>query len=521
MTELPMAELKVTPRTRVPASGTQPMRPITIAITAIGGQGGGVLADWIVSLAGAEGYIAQYTSVAGVAQRTGATIYYIELFPRALAEAAGAPPVMALTPVQGDVDVVLAAELMEAGRALVRGLVTADRTTLIASSHRIYGVTEKTAMGDGLARSDKVIEAANRRAKRLVLFDMAELAEQSGSVISAVMFGALAGARVLPFPTAAYEAAIERGGVGVKASIVAFRAGLERAQAEAPPPQAPASVLPPLPEATTKAGAKLLARIAEAFPAPLAPLLAEGVRRLSDYQDHAHAETCLDRIEQVLAVDRASGGEHQGWRLSAEAARGLALWMSYEDTIRVADLKTRASRFARVRDEVKAAQDQLVYTSEFMHPRLEEVCDTLPARLGGWIQRTPWVARRLEPLFANGRKLSTGKLGGFLALYAIAALRPMRPSTLRFRRETTAMLGWLERIKAAAPDDYDLAVELALCQSLVKGYGDTHARGMRSFDAIMAQADRGTITAGRVARLRAAALADEAGKTLGAELAAG
>jgi indolepyruvate ferredoxin oxidoreductase beta subunit len=195
--------------------------------------------------------------------------------------------------------------------------------------------------------------------------------------------------------------------------------------------------------------------------------------------------------------------------------------MSYEDTIRVADLKTRASRFARVRDEVKAAQDQLVYTSEFMHPRLEEVCDTLPARLGGWIQRTPWGTKRLEPLFANGRKLSTGKLGGFLALYAIAALRPMRPSTLRFRRETTAMLGWLERIKAAAPGDYELAVELALCQSLVKGYGDTHARGMHSFDAIMAQADHGAIPAGRVARLRAAALADEAGKTLGAELAVG
>ncbi|WP_158915590.1 indolepyruvate oxidoreductase subunit beta family protein [Caulobacter sp. S45] len=505
-----MTELQITPRSK------PKIRPITIAITAIGGQGGGVLADWIVSLAGAEGYIAQYTSVAGVAQRTGATIYYIELFPRAAAEAEGAMPVMALMPVIGDVDVVMAAELMEAGRALVRGLVTSDRTTLIASSHRIYGVTEKTAMGDGIAKSEKVIEAAVKRAKRLVLFDMAELAEQNGSVISAVMFGALAGADVLPFPPSAYEAAIQRGGIGVKASLVAFRAGLARAQAGAPALEAIAEAGPA--EVTTAAGGRLVSRIAQAFPPTLAPILLEGVRRLADYQSHAYAEDYLDRLEGVLAADLAAGGAQKAYLLTEEAARGLALWMSYEDTIRVADLKTRASRFTRVRAEVKAAQDQLVYTSEFMHPRLEEVCDTLPAGLGAWILRTPWISKTLEPMFASGRKIATAKLGGFLTLYAVAALRPMRPSTLRFKREMAAMSVWLERVKAAAPRDYALGVELALCQSLVKGYGDTHARGMRSFEAIMAQADAETITPERVARLRAAALADEAGKTLTAEL---
>ncbi|MDB5467849.1 MAG: indolepyruvate oxidoreductase subunit, partial [Phenylobacterium sp.] len=111
-----MAQFEVTPRrsagpVQAPA---QAVRPITIAITAIGGQGGGVLADWIVSLADANGYLAQYTSVAGVAQRTGATIYYLELFPEAAARAAAREPVLALMPVMGDVDVVLAAELMEA-----------------------------------------------------------------------------------------------------------------------------------------------------------------------------------------------------------------------------------------------------------------------------------------------------------------------------------------------------------------------------------------------------------------------
>src|SRR3982751_5866231 len=124
-------------------------QPIKIAVLAMGGEGGGVLADWIVDLGEANGYIAQTTSVPGVAQRTGATIYYVELFPRALAEERGARPVLALMPLPGDVDVVLASELMEAGRAVQRGLVTPDRTTLIASTHRVYAISEKTSMGDG------------------------------------------------------------------------------------------------------------------------------------------------------------------------------------------------------------------------------------------------------------------------------------------------------------------------------------------------------------------------------------
>ena len=127
----------------------------------MGGEGGGVLADWIVDLGEHNGYIAQTTSVPGVAQRTGATIYYVELYPRAQAERDGGMPVLALMPLPGDVDVVLASELMEAGRAVQRGLVTPDRTTLIASTHRVYSIAEKTALGDG-----RVDSAAAARACR-------------------------------------------------------------------------------------------------------------------------------------------------------------------------------------------------------------------------------------------------------------------------------------------------------------------------------------------------------------------
>jgi indolepyruvate ferredoxin oxidoreductase beta subunit len=130
-----------------------------LTIAALGGQGGGVVTDWLVITARRAGYFVQATSVPGVAQRTGATIYYLEFFPRSDAPD-GREPIMALMPNPGDVDIVVASEWMEAGRAINRGLVTQDRTTLIASTHRDYTIGEKIALGDGRASSRELFEIA-------------------------------------------------------------------------------------------------------------------------------------------------------------------------------------------------------------------------------------------------------------------------------------------------------------------------------------------------------------------------
>ena len=182
-------------------------RSIRIAILAMGGEGGGVLADWLVEMAQANGHLAQMTSVPGVAQRTGATIYYVEMFPEAAAR--GREPVLALMPVPGDVDVVVCSELMEAGRAIQRGIVTPDRTILVASTHRVFAMTEKIAMADGRVDEKALIEACRAASAKLVAFDMQRVAERSGSVISAALFGALAASGALPFPREAFERTIE------------------------------------------------------------------------------------------------------------------------------------------------------------------------------------------------------------------------------------------------------------------------------------------------------------------------
>ena len=74
-------------------------RPMTILLCALGGEGGGVLSEWLVAAARGAGFPVQSTSIPGVAQRTGATTYYLEIVPVTHVELGGRTPVLSLHPV--------------------------------------------------------------------------------------------------------------------------------------------------------------------------------------------------------------------------------------------------------------------------------------------------------------------------------------------------------------------------------------------------------------------------------------
>ena len=481
--------------------------PIRLSINALGGQGGGVIADWLVTTADSCGWLVQATSVPGVAQRTGATVYYLEFCPP---DPAGRLPVQALMPVPGDVDIVVAAELMEAGRAIARGLVTPDRTTLIASSHRIFAIAEKSAMGDGIISPAKVLDACRTAARRLVLADYQALAERNGSVISAALLGSLAGSGALPFPRTAYEAAIRAGGVGVESSLRTFAAALGHALAPADREEVVA-----LPAAALGL-AQLRALLTQRLPEAVWPTATLGIERLADYQDTGYAALYLDRLSAVAEAERQLSSDPD-WTLTRETARYLALWMAYEDVIRVADLKTRGSRLARVLVEARGQPEQIVDVTEYMHPRFEELCDTLPWRLGQRLLASDRARRLVAPLLERDRTITTSRLGGFLLLHGIALLRPWRRGTLRYRLEQDRIMGWLASALNASRSDANLAVEIIRCQRLVKGYGDTHARGLHNFATIMRSLPdilQRPHSSAIVQALREAALKDDEGRAL-------
>ncbi len=486
-------------------------RPLTLLIAALGGEGGGVLTNWIVTAAESLGFPVQSTSIPGVAQRTGATTYYIEIVPAA--DKGGRRPVLALLPGVGDIDVVLASELMEAGRAVAAGFVTPDRTLAIASTSRFYVMNEKIAMGDGRYDSGRLMQAIEQRSRARRLLDMEEIARRTGAMLNAVMLGVLAGSDALPIPAEAFEAAIRADGKAVESNLRGFRAGFDAAQ-EAGPRLAAGGE-------RTQAGTSLptdLARGIEQMPAVARAVMGEGARRLAAYQDLAYAQLYLDRLTTIRDADaraQASG------RLLNETARHLAVRMSYEDVIRVAEAKIDPARRARIAAEMAIRPGDPFKVREFLKPGIEEMCSILPPsvarRVRGLADRRGWLGRAHW-----GMQVNSASVSGYLRFRALAKLHRWRPRSYRFQEEQRAIEAWLGRICTAATLSADLALEIAECARLIKGYGDTLKRGTTNYHSIETRvidpALAGDIPPGQaidaIASARTAALVDPEGESL-------
>jgi indolepyruvate ferredoxin oxidoreductase beta subunit len=359
--------------------------------------------------------------------------------------------------------------------------------------------------------------------KQFLAFDMAAIAEETGSVISAALFGALAGSGALPFPRQAYEATIRASGLGVDASLRAFARACETATAKlrsatpaaTPPSGAALKRFPELQPIGDAGFDALIERALSRLPKPAHAMVATGLARVVDFQDVAYGRDYLDLVQSLADIEAQSANDHADCPLTRAAAKHIARAMAYDDVIRVADLKTRAGRFARVREEVSARADQIVCTTEFMHPRMEEVCGTLPTRLGLWIEARPRLFSALQRVVSRGRRVKTGTVAWFLPLYVLAGLRRYRRATLRHQREHAHIEAWLDRARNAARCDIALGVELLEARRLVKGYSDTHEAGENRFALLMAMAHRlegRADAADWVRRMRLAALADAEGR---------
>jgi indolepyruvate ferredoxin oxidoreductase beta subunit len=478
----------------------------SVLIAALGGEGGGVLADWTLTAIRSAGYLAQSTSIPGAAQRTGATTYYIEYSTVPLSELGHRQPVFALTPVPGLVDAMIASELIEAARAAQLGYVSPSRTTLLASSHRVYATSEKIAMDDGRFDSDAALKAVHALAQRAIIFDMEKAAEQVGTVINAVLFGVLAGSNVLNIDRAYFEQAVRSSGKSVDASMRGFELGYSAARGDVPSDSALIKFNKPPPGHFFE------------FPVEARFVIESGFQRCLDYQDAAYADDYIGNVRELARIDRSLGGADNGWKLTIESARYLALRMTYEDVIRVADLKTRRDRFATIRKEARAKAGEPVYITEYLKPGPEEVCALLPLRWGNLFLR--FLRKRdLEHRFNIGLYIKSHTITGYLTMRALANMRFLRRKSWRYAEEATITNRWLKAVKSAALLDYQFGVQTAECADLVKGYSGTYRRGLRNFDLLFSQIVEPAIAAERavadiVKAARRAALSDPEGDAL-------
>ncbi|HNG82185.1 MAG TPA: indolepyruvate oxidoreductase subunit beta family protein, partial [Burkholderiaceae bacterium] len=466
-------------------------QPITLLVCALGGEGGGVLADWLVDVARRAGHAAQSTSIPGVAQRTGATTYYLEFAPQPMAvsgPAAGRRPVFSLYPVPGQVDLLVSSELLETARQVSLGVTSAERSVVLSSSARALTTAERMVPGDGRLDAARLAEVIRQGAREHQLIDMAALTQSAGTVVSAVMLGAVAASGVLPFDRALYEAAIGSEGKAAAASRRGFAAAFEQVQRQRAQGEALRGVIAAAPAQASPALA-LPEAAAHRFPAALHPVLALGHARLVEYQDAGYAALYLERLQRVLDAERAADPHAaQSFALTREAARWLALWMAFDDLVRVAERKLSDARLAGIRREARAAEGDVVRVWDHFKPGVPEIAGLLPAGLAGALQR--WDRRRsqrgLAP-WSKALRLGTHSLRGALALRLLVALKPLRRQGLRWAEEQALIERWLDAVVTATGRDWAVGHELALCARLIKGYGGTHERGRTTLGHIVGE----------------------------------
>lgn len=505
-------------------------QPVSLLICALGGEGGGVLTEWLVDTARHAGYAAQSTSIPGVAQRTGATTYYVEVFPVPLAELAGRRPVFSLSPVPGALDAIISSELLETTRQIGNGMSAPERTIVITSSNRTLTTAERMQPGDGRADGQRLLDVVKAFSREHHVFDMGAAAREAGTVVSAVMLGAIAGSGLFPFPREAYERVVRGGDTSAPEKVSKMAAASLRGFSKAfdavnAPRQHAAMITSLLASSGDEApGAKALSSsVASLFPPSVHEMLALGHARVLDYQDARYADLYVERLQRVLAAERAADpAGAQGFAVTREMARWLALWMAFDDIVRVAELKSRASRSRRVRDEVKAGEDDIVKVYDHFKPGAPEFAALLPTSLADRV--TAWDRRRSAP-WALPLKVGSHSVFGMASLRLLASLRWLRRRGQRFAQEQALIERWLGAVVEGTRTHWRLGHEIALCGRLIKGYGSANERGKNNLLHVIDHLAIAPLPEGlpasratAIAAAREAALADDAGIALDATL---
>jgi indolepyruvate ferredoxin oxidoreductase beta subunit len=509
-------------------------QPITLLICALGGEGGGVLAEWLVEAARHAGFAAQSTSIPGVAQRTGATTYYVEVFPAPLPELGGRKPVFSLSPVPGELDAIVSSELLETARQIGAGMSAPQRTVVISSSNRTLTTAERMQPGDGRADTQRLLDVVKSFSREHHVFDMGAVAREAGTIVSAVMLGAIAGSGLFPFPRAAYEQAVRGNGKASQAAEASLRGfakafdevhahprsayGASPSRGPSPHTKGPVDLLwlarsratgparparpPQRPGEAGSAGALAWA----AFPPAVHDLLALGHARVLDYQDADYARLYVERLHKVLDAERgADPAAAHNHAVTRETARWLALWMAFDDIVRVAELKSRASRARRVRDETRAGDGDIVKVYDHFKPGTPEFAALLPSALADRL--TAWDRRRAAP-WSLPLKIGSHSVFGMAALRLLASLRWLRRRGQRFAQEQALIERWLDAVVRGLRADWRLGHEIALCGRLIKGYGSTNERGKRNLLHVIDHMAAAPLPEGAPAAERAEAIAD-------------
>ncbi len=516
-------------------------KPFTILICALGGEGGGVLTDWLVNAAKIAKAHVQATSIPGVAQRTGATTYYIELMEPISTQVVGINPIFGLSPVPGQIDLLISSELLETGRQISNGMSNPEQTCVISASNRTLTTLERMGLGDSRVPEHSLIELIQQFSKSHHIVDMGLLAKQSGTIISSVMLGCIGASRLLPFKREDYESAIKGANEVLSAAQIAslkgFSQGWDAVEKQTKNTQFVDKLIQSIDaQSASKNNEHFKLNHIQPdlsdFPVETHEILNLGYSRLIEYQNKDYAELYLKRIKSVYAAEKKatqstintlSNNPLNHWNITNESARWTALWMAFDDIVRVAQLKIKQNRFEQIKKDVNAKSDEIIRVYDHFKPGVPELAGLLPKRIGDLILK--WEEKRIK----NGRsplelkiKLITTSISGTLILKLLSNLKWLRKLGRRYHFEQLGINSWLNCVIQSTMEDIALGQEVAACGRLIKGYGSTNLRAHENLNYILDSLTNGQIVsptltkAEIVKQARQNALKDESGKPLDA-----
>jgi indolepyruvate ferredoxin oxidoreductase beta subunit len=455
----------------------------SVILAAVGGQGGGVLTEWIVTAAQLAGHTAQSISMPGMSQRGGATNLYLEIAVHDDASGTG-PVVFSQYPFPGQVDVVVSQEYLELGRVL-QGGYTSERTTVVGSSHRLFAVTEKLPLWGGRTESEALNELGRTFSGAFVVFDALDLARQKGMdelAVNAILLGALAASRALPISSEVYQRAVRDTGIGVEPNLAAYTVGfafvdtgghlVSREKRELSPSELVQANAGRLHPSQREAYHRLVARAAKDYPGQLQDVLDEALFQLTDYQGADYAARLLEHVDQVRAWEPPGGIE-----LTRELVKHLTPLLTYEDVIRVAALKTEPQRFVKIRQDFNVKQGDVYLVRDFFDPDLEELYGILPNSLVKLFARPrEYTEGVVETQTTLPFKTNVQSVVGAFPMWLLQRFRPLRQKSFRYELEMRFVAKYLGWVKEFAAVDYKLGCLAARTGQMVKGYGRVRRR---------------------------------------------
>ena len=495
------------------------------------------MTDWLVNTARIANTPIQATSIPGVAQRTGATTYYLELMTSTTNVAKH--PVFGLSPLPGQIDLLISSELLETGRQISNGMSSPTQTCVISSSNRTLTTQERMGLADSRIPEQELIELIQQFSRNHHLLDMAQLAKESGTIISSVMLGCIAACGLLPFKKEHYEKAIQGASgelsASQKASLEGFRRGWDAIEQHQNNSKFVESLLHSIEtvadQQTSVIDSELISdEILKKFPAQVHEILKLGYARLVEYQNLEYANLYIEKVLTVckaeekanqIQTDSSSTAAPDPWAITNEAARWTALWMAFDDIVRVAQLKIKQKRFDQIRKDTKAQSGDILKVYDHFKPGIPEIAGLLPLPIADKLLR--WEQSRIrsghQPLELK-LKVDTSSITGTLALRFLSQLKWLRRFGRRYKLELLGIDSWLECILQSTQSDKALGLEVAACGRLIKGYGSTNERAHENLSYILKSLSDITVEQSNqqkseiVRQARLNALKDESGKPL-------